>query len=144
MSSCLKKSSKQEALCRPSQRFAWSFSAECQRILAQSRLLSLSLALWHRAAQLGMLSQAAGVCLPACWRAIVSVALCLRSWYPASYLYRRSGDLHCLGFESNGAPHETAANLRLVAGWTATCKTMGFVQLRCDSFSYQSLHRHTG
>ncbi|CAE7262577.1 APF1 [Symbiodinium natans] len=35
------------------------------------------------------------------------------NWYPSSYLYRRSsGDLYCLGFESNGAARETAGCLR--------------------------------
>ena len=37
-----------------------------------------------------------------------------RNWYPSSYLYRRSGELYCLGFESNGAARQTVGNLRVL------------------------------
>ena len=37
-----------------------------------------------------------------------------RSWYPSSYLYRRSGELYCLGFESNGAARQTVGKPRVM------------------------------
>ena len=33
-----------------------------------------------------------------------------RSWPATSYLFQKHGDLHCLGFQSNGAVHETAGS----------------------------------
>lgn len=44
-----------------------------------------------------------------------------RSWPATSYLFQKHGDLHCLGFQSNGAVHETAWPARWSWSWVAVC-----------------------
>eukprot|EP00439_Symbiodinium_sp_Y106_P084967 s128_g27.t1 len=61
-----------------------------------------------------------------------------RSWYPSSYLYRRSGELYCLGFESNGAARQTVLGATWMIGRNIIFDTetpkLGVADASCPSF----------
>ncbi|CAK9069635.1 unnamed protein product [Durusdinium trenchii] len=60
-------------------------------------------------------------------------------WPASSYLYRKTGDLHCLGFESNGAVPETVLGATFMINQMVVFDTqssrLGLAHSQCPSFT---------